>query len=44
VIECNLEQKIEAVMAFCERDTTTMEAAALQGADRVTLYNWRRAR
>jgi transposase InsO family protein/transposase-like protein len=41
-IECNLEQKIEAVMAFCERETTTREAAALQGADRMTLYNWRR--
>jgi transposase InsO family protein/transposase-like protein len=41
-IECDLEQKIEAVMAFCKRDTTTREAAALQGADRATLYNWRR--
>lgn len=40
-VEYNLEQKIDAVMAFCERDATTREVAALQGIDRVTLYNWK---
>jgi transposase InsO family protein/transposase-like protein len=40
-IEYTLEQKIDAVMAFCQRDTTTRDAAAMQGANRVTLYNWR---
>lgn len=41
-IECTLEQKIEAISTFCRRENTTRETAAKLGADRVTLYNWRR--
>jgi transposase InsO family protein/transposase-like protein len=40
-IECSLEQKVEAVAAFYERDATARQAAIELGADRVTLYNWR---
>jgi transposase InsO family protein/transposase-like protein len=41
-VDYSLEQKIEAVFAFCECESTTREAAIELGADRVTLYKWKK--
>jgi len=39
---CSTEQKLDAVLALCAKDTTADKLALEQGVDKTSLYAWRR--